>query len=81
MKFAKNCLVFIGIRNNYCNPMYNFTTKPSYLHYLQNYNDITHTDKANKKNYNQLLLLLKHYSNKVNISEKKIYINGHEIFN
>ena len=50
--------------------MYNFTTKPSYLHYLQNYNDITQTDKA-KKNYNKLLLLLKHYSDKVNISEKK----------
>ena len=34
-----------------------------------------------KKNYNQLLLLLKHYSNKVNISGKKIYIKGHEILN
>ena len=34
----------------YCDPiMYNFTTKPSYLHYLENYNDITHTDKAKKK--------------------------------
>ena len=33
----------------YCDGIiYNFTTKPSYLHYLQNYNDITHTDKAKK---------------------------------